>query len=459
MATRQYVGARYVPKFAEPIGWVKENSYEALTIVTYLNNSYTSKKPVPPNTDITNEEYWVVTGNYNAQVEQYRQETINYIEQVEQYREETNNRIEQYREETNNYIEQCREETNNLSEKIDILEESVNNGYKHNIIYIGDSYAEGYTPDGSVAPWTTYCNSVLGSSLGEFYISALGGAGFLGDQYGRATFLSLLKKLEGTISDKESITDILVAGCVNDLNGNASTIPTYLEAFSTYAKATYPKAKLWIAPVGRTTRVSDINKLKTFLTYWSASVIYGFNYINRSNLILHFENYFSSDGLHPNASGQRAIGSYLGTALLGGGISIFNTDVTTFSSDTVTIGDNTIEVYFDNEVINVLKSNNSVYVLNTPTSMTFGRDFQLALGKINTGCIKANTIDEVTINVRVLSAGENKFYEAPMSLCMHENNLVIRGSILDSTNANYLTTTVSEIHIGRFTLKLDAYNC
>ena len=54
--TRQYIGARYVPKFADPIAWDKNNSYEALTIVTYLNNSYTSKKPVPVGVEITNNE-------------------------------------------------------------------------------------------------------------------------------------------------------------------------------------------------------------------------------------------------------------------------------------------------------------------------------------------------------------------------------------------------------------------
>lgn len=78
MATRQYIGARYVPKFADPIEWVKEKSYEPLTIVTYLNNSYTSKKSVPANTEITDTNYWVITGNYNAQVEQYRQEVVAY---------------------------------------------------------------------------------------------------------------------------------------------------------------------------------------------------------------------------------------------------------------------------------------------------------------------------------------------------------------------------------------------
>lgn len=74
MATRQYVGARYVPKFANPIEWDAERIYEPLEMVTYLNNTYTSKKPVPQGIEITNKEYWVITGNYNAQVEQYRQQ-------------------------------------------------------------------------------------------------------------------------------------------------------------------------------------------------------------------------------------------------------------------------------------------------------------------------------------------------------------------------------------------------
>lgn len=71
MGTRQYIGARYVPKFASPVEWDNVRSYEAMTIVTHLGNSYTSKIPVPAGVDIENDEYWVNTGNYNAQVEEY----------------------------------------------------------------------------------------------------------------------------------------------------------------------------------------------------------------------------------------------------------------------------------------------------------------------------------------------------------------------------------------------------
>ena len=77
---RQYIGARYVPKFFDDgkgsSEWISGLSYEPLTVVTHLGNSFISKKPVPANTEITDTNYWVVTGNYNAQVEEYRQETV-----------------------------------------------------------------------------------------------------------------------------------------------------------------------------------------------------------------------------------------------------------------------------------------------------------------------------------------------------------------------------------------------
>lgn len=75
-----YVGHRYVPKIMG--GWDKDISYEGLSIVSYQGASYTSKKRVPVGIDISDEEYWVVTGNYNEQVETYRQEVKDMKEEV-----------------------------------------------------------------------------------------------------------------------------------------------------------------------------------------------------------------------------------------------------------------------------------------------------------------------------------------------------------------------------------------
>ena len=78
----QYVGARYVPLFANPAQWTNDRQYEPLTIVLYQGNSFTSMQYVPVGIDIANEEFWAQTGNYNAQVEQYRQEVKEYTKKI-----------------------------------------------------------------------------------------------------------------------------------------------------------------------------------------------------------------------------------------------------------------------------------------------------------------------------------------------------------------------------------------
>lgn len=86
----RYVGARYVPKFANPSEWNNANTYEPLTIVLYQGNSYTSKTFVPAGVEITNETYWAETGNYNAQIEAYRQEVQEISEQINTLENDTN---------------------------------------------------------------------------------------------------------------------------------------------------------------------------------------------------------------------------------------------------------------------------------------------------------------------------------------------------------------------------------
>lgn len=82
MAVTQYIGARYVPLFADPLQWDNTRTYEPLTIVQHQGNSYTSRQAVPTGIDITNEAYWALTGNYNAQIEQYRQEVQSFDERI-----------------------------------------------------------------------------------------------------------------------------------------------------------------------------------------------------------------------------------------------------------------------------------------------------------------------------------------------------------------------------------------
>lgn len=81
MATyNTYIGARYVPLIMG--AYNATQAYEPLSIVLYEGASYTSKQAVPAGVSPTNDEYWALTGNYNAQVEQYRTEVNEYKQQV-----------------------------------------------------------------------------------------------------------------------------------------------------------------------------------------------------------------------------------------------------------------------------------------------------------------------------------------------------------------------------------------
>lgn len=81
MATTQYIGARYVPligrKGESSVVWDNSAPYEPLTVVTYQGDSYTSRQSVPAGIAITNTDYWVKTGDYNAQVASYVQQVTN----------------------------------------------------------------------------------------------------------------------------------------------------------------------------------------------------------------------------------------------------------------------------------------------------------------------------------------------------------------------------------------------
>lgn len=81
MTVREYIGARYVPIFMGE--WDNTATYEPLSIVMYQGASYTSRQYVPIGVPITNETFWALSGNYNAQVEAYRQEVLTFDSRID----------------------------------------------------------------------------------------------------------------------------------------------------------------------------------------------------------------------------------------------------------------------------------------------------------------------------------------------------------------------------------------
>lgn len=141
---RRYVGARYVPQFADPIKWDPNRSYEALTIVDYGDNRYTSKIPVPEGVDIANTVYWVLTGASNDKLDHYIVEAEGYREEVGEY----NKTVDEYKEAVEGYHEEVNvyhNEVNNLTNVVNDNTTAVNE-YK-GLVDMYQNTAEAYRDD------------------------------------------------------------------------------------------------------------------------------------------------------------------------------------------------------------------------------------------------------------------------------------------------------------------------
>ena len=134
-----YVGHRYVPKIMGE--WDKTETYEGLSIVTNKGTSYTSKKRVPVGIDILDEEYWVVTGNYNAQIEEYRKDVRSVKSDMIDLEESVNKDLKENKE----YINTELTKTNNKITKVSNDLTNVENTLEKTPLSIIDPYEETIT--------------------------------------------------------------------------------------------------------------------------------------------------------------------------------------------------------------------------------------------------------------------------------------------------------------------------
>ena len=91
--TSMYIGARYVPIFADPVEWDDEREYEPLTIVTYNGDCYTSKCYVPKGAQLPpypdgQTKYWVKTSDYNYQFADLKKTVTDLSRLVEQFQKD-----------------------------------------------------------------------------------------------------------------------------------------------------------------------------------------------------------------------------------------------------------------------------------------------------------------------------------------------------------------------------------
>lgn len=152
LINRQYVGARYVPKIMGE--WDKNIPYEALSIVTYKGNSFTSKIPVPAKVDIGDGTYWVSTGNYNVQIEEYRKEAL----EAKQLANNTNTDLQTLKKNQTNINNEINNKINTTTSALDKLKNDVFDGDTPSIITVAKDGGRFHTINEAITFAKEYCS-------------------------------------------------------------------------------------------------------------------------------------------------------------------------------------------------------------------------------------------------------------------------------------------------------------
>lgn len=216
MATRQYIGARYVIKVYEnsldPNSAEWENvAFEPLTMVTYQNSSYISKKQVPANVGnpVTATTYWVCTGYYNGQISALQTDVANIGSQITA-----------------------------LTNQSAILNKPTNSA---RFLLMGDSY-------GPTSGWpSAFTNLLSGSASAVNY--TMGGRTFVGTM----SYLAYLTDYVNAHTQDElnAFNYLILLGGIGDSHPESnSQLQAKIEEFIDYAHVHLPNAKIYLGYIG-----------------------------------------------------------------------------------------------------------------------------------------------------------------------------------------------------------------
>lgn len=326
---RQYVGARYVPLFAEPLEWSSTRGYESLTVVLHEGNSYTSRQSVPVGIDINNTAYWAETGNYNAQIEAYRREVLAFDGRItanaNAISAETQARESEVAEAKADIAAETQARIsgdNALALRMDNLEKQtpMQDESGRNAVFIGDSF---------MAPTTSYPQKLayfISQLMGwTMYNYAYGGSGWVDEAGAAMNFYHQIQKAAQQITiPVNSVDYVVIGGGFNDWND--PTPLTYNQLYSAAvqtikeARAQFPNAQIIAIPMmfrnyGVDTHMHDL--YSAIVAGIAASGVAVKVIKDAYMWQLGFKNV---DGVHPTVELYKIMAQYVASKVMGGDV-------------------------------------------------------------------------------------------------------------------------------------------
>ena len=399
MATRQYIGARYVPKFYDYNGssnWRSGVEYEALTIVTRNGNSYTSKIPVPSSVGAPEENptYWVATGLYNEQVEAYRQLTIAVASRVDDAEGDID-ALDGRMDSAEDRLDGIDTSIGSLEDSIEALDGRMGSAEDRldeiesvkKWVFLSDSYG---TTAGNASGETetiyTYLRTLSGRDTNNLIGWSVPGGGFLAE--GAGSFNGYVVDHYSEISDRDSVEKFVVIAGRNDHTGDTATILGKMRQFYATVKEYFPNAKVYCGFIangtnsGHGTRVAQMSAYFAYLRCQEANMIY----LNGVENALCMNEWLSEDQVHPTLQGKKQIAYGVWNAIETGGASVHAQSSQTVSPATgisFVSSAPTINATVFNNLCNIAVSTQFTFTLPS-TSFTRNAETILTIGTIST---------------------------------------------------------------------------
>lgn len=289
MAVHTYIGARYVPRFAGT--YDPTQIYEALDVVDNgSGTSYIARKTVPAGTPLTDNTYWFVYGASSGAIISLQNQVDSII---------------------NTDIPGLQSDINNVENEVVALKRE-----QKRIVCVTDSYGTH-----SVTNWAARTFANLSLAAGDHFLFAEGSSGFSHIGQSGHTFETLLSSNIGSVTDPDTITDVIFGGGTNDFYYyvDKATLVSAIAGAVAYAKSQFPNAKIWISFMGYWSRMLPAMRADyydTMAIYASEALTLGCGYINAYAPMHSYYN--RGDNMHPNENGNQAISEIVCSALKGG---------------------------------------------------------------------------------------------------------------------------------------------
>ena len=335
---------------------------------------------------------------------------------------------------------------NNYKDKTDKILNKLER--KKRVILIGDSYSEGYTPAGNVTSWSDIITSSIKNV--DFINLRIGGSGFANG----TTFLQQLQN--ANIRDHETIDEIYVVGGYNDIYYTSGVIESAIKTFSDYVSMNYVNSKVYIGFCGNYIKdSSNVSKFGTVYYAYKNSCLNSanLNYIDNLQYVLLNSTYFSSDGFHPNLTGQKLLAGYLKEFINNKKIDVQSIYVqNTFSSlkvkENIMCG---MQLYNNTLTFKMLLNK---LTLKEPKKYTLDGNNFIELGTFSNSLITGSNSDLSCVNTSGFVQVDANFYNGSINFVIKNNKLYAR--LLCVISNNFLSGIVYAIGFNSFAFSMES---